>query len=622
MPRQRISTIPVVHPIQEPQPQEEDIFSRAAEFYDLSAEDLKTLGVVLGSFELEKRQGESLDASTYAGLSKLVGVDAVARTLVRQVWYLPELEPYLERIAKAAESADAARAAAVLAVCAEARGDIQACEQLLHSALEAAPTCDLALMDLARRETIRGQYDDALDHLRAAGVPADDFERAWLEGIVRPAFPATGRNDPCPCGSGRKYKHCHLGRSGEVAAPDAHLALSHKLDIWLTRPDAARVINAVYDDISAPPKPTRAQRSGAAVAAAATAGPDPELLEHVGPVLLPDIALYERGELERFIAIEGPQLPAEEMRLAERWLDTRRTLVEVESVRRSKGLTIRDMLAPDDGPIHLADVSLSMSVAPLDLLCLRLTPDGRGARYPSDALGIPRDRRSYAADLIRFGDGVALARWITTPAPPPVIQNTEGEPIALIKATYRLPDPEVAAAVLAVKLRDEGEGRFVEWYEGHGREWIRGSITISGDVATLDTNSAKRAARLERTLMRAAPGARLIKREESGLEEILAESRSAPRPAGPSSGEELLASNPEIAAMMAEAMRDFEDHWLDESIPALGGLTPREAAADTNARRELDALLKDMEWSDRRAGPRQSHQGGMNPARLRKLLGL
>ncbi|MCF8460464.1 MAG: SEC-C domain-containing protein [Flavobacteriales bacterium] len=23
-------------------------------------------------------------------------------------------------------------------------------------------------------------------------------------------FPKTGRNDPCPCGSGKKYKHCHL----------------------------------------------------------------------------------------------------------------------------------------------------------------------------------------------------------------------------------------------------------------------------------------------------------------------------------------------------------------------------------------------------------------------------
>ena len=24
------------------------------------------------------------------------------------------------------------------------------------------------------------------------------------------ANPAPGRNDPCPCGSGRKFKHCHL----------------------------------------------------------------------------------------------------------------------------------------------------------------------------------------------------------------------------------------------------------------------------------------------------------------------------------------------------------------------------------------------------------------------------
>jgi preprotein translocase subunit SecA len=23
------------------------------------------------------------------------------------------------------------------------------------------------------------------------------------------AVPKVGRNEPCPCGSGRKYKHCH-----------------------------------------------------------------------------------------------------------------------------------------------------------------------------------------------------------------------------------------------------------------------------------------------------------------------------------------------------------------------------------------------------------------------------
>ena len=41
-------------------------------------------------------------------------------------------------------------------------------------------------------------------------------EGAWLydEGHVIPrtivrSGPKTGRNDPCPCGSGKKFKHCH-----------------------------------------------------------------------------------------------------------------------------------------------------------------------------------------------------------------------------------------------------------------------------------------------------------------------------------------------------------------------------------------------------------------------------
>ncbi len=34
---------------------------------------------------------------------------------------------------------------------------------------------------------------------------------AWMyvDGEARAAEPRPGRNDPCPCGSGRKYKRCH-----------------------------------------------------------------------------------------------------------------------------------------------------------------------------------------------------------------------------------------------------------------------------------------------------------------------------------------------------------------------------------------------------------------------------
>jgi len=29
------------------------------------------------------------------------------------------------------------------------------------------------------------------------------------ESTVKPEVPRVGRNEPCPCGSGKKYKHCH-----------------------------------------------------------------------------------------------------------------------------------------------------------------------------------------------------------------------------------------------------------------------------------------------------------------------------------------------------------------------------------------------------------------------------
>jgi len=29
------------------------------------------------------------------------------------------------------------------------------------------------------------------------------------EAQLQKAFAKAGRNDPCPCGGGRKFKHCH-----------------------------------------------------------------------------------------------------------------------------------------------------------------------------------------------------------------------------------------------------------------------------------------------------------------------------------------------------------------------------------------------------------------------------
>ena len=43
--------------------------------------------------------------------------------------------------------------------------------------------------------------------------------------------------------------------------------------------------------------------------------------------------------------------------------------------------------------------------------------------------------------------------------------------------------------------------------------------------------------------------------------------------------------------MLRNFIMERERIWCDEEIPALGGLTPREAAADPSGRESLDRLL-------------------------------
>ena len=55
-----------------------------------------------------------------------------------------------------------------------------------------------------------GAEDDDDDDEDAAPAPAAGAEpRASLE-TVRRDKPKVGRNDPCHCGSGKKYKNCHM----------------------------------------------------------------------------------------------------------------------------------------------------------------------------------------------------------------------------------------------------------------------------------------------------------------------------------------------------------------------------------------------------------------------------
>jgi hypothetical protein len=67
---------------------------------------------------------------------------------------------------------------------------------------------------------------------------------------------------------------------------------------------------------------------------------------------------------------------------------------------------------------------------------------------------------------------------------------------------------------------------------------------------------------------------------------------------------------------MAAFIRQQEERWVDEPVPALAGLTPRQAADDPTRREDLIALLHEFD----QAPPPGAATFDAN--RLRGLLGL
>ena len=71
---------------------------------------------------------------------------------------------------------------------------------------------DVEAIERQRREAAMRQAME-FQHANASGMGAEGEEGAeqpeQSAGTVVRDTPKVGRNDPCPCGSGKKYKACH-----------------------------------------------------------------------------------------------------------------------------------------------------------------------------------------------------------------------------------------------------------------------------------------------------------------------------------------------------------------------------------------------------------------------------
>ena len=59
-------------------------------------------------------------------------------------------------------------------------------------------------------DTPTNRYHDYLEQLKKNEKLATRLAAAKNAKTLKRAYPKTGKNEPCPCGSGKKYKHCHM----------------------------------------------------------------------------------------------------------------------------------------------------------------------------------------------------------------------------------------------------------------------------------------------------------------------------------------------------------------------------------------------------------------------------
>ena len=84
---------------------------------------------------------------------------------------------------------------------------------------------------------------------------------------------------------------------------------------------------------------------------------------------------------------------------------------------------------------------------------------------------------------------------------------------------------------------------------------------------------------------------------------------------------ERLMQDPGVQAQVTEMLSKHWDSWVDQEIPALGGISPREAVKDADGREAVEALLKDAERGEvQDAFIAEINRKGAQ--RVRKILGL
>ncbi len=274
-------------------------------------------------------------------------------------------------------------------------GEIELAEHAFRAAEALDPSWPLTLMSLARLASDRGDAERGLSLLRRAGTLPDAPLVRMLEAFQPIPHPIPARNQPCWCGSGRKYKQCHLHREQLPLADRAAWLYQKAITDLLAGPSAAHLMDVAY---------WRSEHWDA-----------PDGLERaLSDDLVLDVVLFEGRAFADFLALRGTLLPKDEALMAQRWLQVERSVHEVVSVQPGGLITLRDVRTGDVSEARAPTGTKTVQLG--ELYCARVVPAGETVQIPGGLEPVsPEDRDSLIALLDDLPDPIELVAFLSRP---------------------------------------------------------------------------------------------------------------------------------------------------------------------------------------------------------------
>jgi hypothetical protein len=458
------------------------------------------------------------------------------------------------------------------------------------------------------------------------------------------------RNAPCPCGSGKKFKKCCLQKEIEDQQPNKTYhdhclelveSLRPKILQFMKRSGCDQYINEAFSEYWRTLEP----------------GLDPPEMEsisylqflewYIHDYLIPG---HDRPVINLFWE-SSPKLSAEEMHVLQDWQDAYLSVFQVKEVEPRKGILTEDIFSNEE--VYFSDVSLSNQTKKWELITFRKVrvldewqASAAGSKehpkYKEDIRRFVMDqffehkKQNPGDDLPRFlrKKGYLLnQRFLTLQSMPPQIPKvvtSSGEELAFWEARYdlmdflgaldRLEEKENFEETLSNKDSQGNPLKMVyDWLErgksinnikdikpkdgltfksfftqGPGQESFRllGTITLEPGRLVLEAQGQERLAIGKGIIEDVLSG--LVRHRIDAVRSL--ESIIRGRPKGKEEKPE-----EEIPLEVRQALlKDMYDNhyreWLDASLPALGGKTPRKAIKTKEGRRQVEDLLRVMEY--------------------------